>query len=54
MLCEMLGCLPSEIKDNHPNMTYTDYSFVIHYAMEKNLMIGKMMGTIKDDSIRTR
>jgi predicted Rossmann-fold nucleotide-binding protein len=44
MLCEMLGCLPSELRENHPNMTVTDKMFMLKYMMRKYNFMSSGMG----------
>lgn len=31
MLCEQLGCAPSELLEKHPNITRNDITFMIKY-----------------------
>lgn len=45
-MCEMLGCLPSELYVKHPNMTVADKEFMMYYTfkkMEKQAEINKMI-----------
>ena len=35
MMCEMLGCAPSELYEKHPNLTDRDRWFLIRYGFEK-------------------
>lgn len=35
MMCEQLGCAPSELHDKHPNLTERDKWFLIDYGFEK-------------------
>lgn len=35
MMCEQLGCTPSELYDKHPKLTERDKWFLIFYGYEK-------------------
>jgi hypothetical protein len=35
MICEQLGCTPSELYEKHPGMTEGDKWFMISYGYEK-------------------
>lgn len=35
MVCEMLGCPPSELETKYPNMTVADVVFMMKYGYEK-------------------
>ena len=47
MICEVLGCLPSEINEKHPNMTRADRIFMARYCMERWIFMGETIGLIR-------
>jgi len=39
-MCEMLGCLPSELREKYPNMTLADKSMLMKYVFAKQARLG--------------
>jgi hypothetical protein len=35
MMCETLGCAPSELLEKHPNLTHRDKEFLMRYGIKK-------------------
>ena len=35
IVCEILGCLPSEIRQKHPDMKLGDYLYLVRYGYKK-------------------
>jgi len=45
-MCEVLGCLPSELHEKYPNMTVADKSALIKYALLKNVRLANAIGRL--------
>jgi len=45
-MCELLGCLPSELRERYPNMTHGDRLSLMTYVLVKEARMAGKIGEV--------